>query len=68
LPGTNLTAREISVLKCVAEGDSNARIGVRLRITEHAVKARIKNILRKLLAQDRAHAVTIARQRGFIDS
>jgi DNA-binding NarL/FixJ family response regulator len=67
LPGTKLTTREISVLKCVAEGDSNARIGVRLRITEHAVKARIKKILLKLVAQDRAHAVTIARQRGFID-
>jgi DNA-binding NarL/FixJ family response regulator len=63
----NLTSREISVLKFVAEGDSNARIGLRLCITEHAVKARIKNILRKLNAQDRAHAVTIARRRGFID-
>jgi DNA-binding NarL/FixJ family response regulator len=67
LAGDQLTTREIDVLKLVAEGDSNARIGVRLSITEHAVKARIKKILQKLDAQDRAHAVTIARQRGFID-
>lgn len=66
-PGDRLTIREISVLKLVAEGDSNARIGIRLSITEHAVKARIKKILSKLRAQDRAHAVTIARERGFID-
>jgi len=65
--GERLTTREISVLKLVAEGDSNARIGLQLCVTEHAVKARIKQILQKLNAQDRAHAVTIARQRGFID-
>jgi DNA-binding NarL/FixJ family response regulator len=67
LVGEKLSIREISVLKFVAEGDSNARIGIRLSITEHAVKARIKKIFSKLCAQDRAHAVTIARQRGFID-
>jgi len=65
--GGRLSTREISVLKLVTEGDSNARVGARLCITEHAVKARIKKILQKLDAQDRAHAVTIARQRGFID-
>jgi DNA-binding NarL/FixJ family response regulator len=65
--GEELSAREINVLRFVAEGESNARIGVRLSITEHAVKARIKRILRKLDAQARAHAVAIARHRGFID-
>lgn len=67
LDGGTLTAREISVLKHVAEGDSNARIGIKLSVTEYAVKARIRTILHKLDAQDRTHAVTIARQRGFID-
>lgn len=67
LVGEKLSIREISVLKFVAEGDSNARIGIRLSLTEHAVKAKIKRIFHKLCAQDRAHAVTIARQRGFID-
>jgi DNA-binding NarL/FixJ family response regulator len=62
-----LSNREITALQLVAEGHSNAGIGTRLSITEHAVKARIKKILQKLGAQDRAHAVTIARRRGFID-
>jgi DNA-binding NarL/FixJ family response regulator len=62
-----LSTREIHVLELVAEGNSNARIGVRLSVTEHAVKARIRRILQKLAAQDRSHAVTIARRQGFID-
>lgn len=62
-----LSSREITALRLVAEGHSNAGIGSRLSITEHAVKARMKKILQKLSAQDRAHAVTIARRRGFID-
>jgi DNA-binding NarL/FixJ family response regulator len=68
-PGTDhqLSTREIKVLEFVAAGNSNARIGVRLSVTEHAVKARIRRILQKLAAQDRSHAVTIARRQGFID-
>ena len=62
-----LSIREISALKLVAQGNSNAHIGKRLSVTEHAVKARLKKILSKLGAQDRAQAVTIARERGFID-
>jgi DNA-binding NarL/FixJ family response regulator len=65
--GDRLSIREINALKLVAEGDSNAQIGDRLCITKHAVKARLKKILYKLRARDRAHAVTIARERGFID-
>jgi DNA-binding NarL/FixJ family response regulator len=65
--GEQLTTRELNALQLVAQGNSNARIGRKLSITEHAVKARLKKILNKLDAQDRAEAVTIARERGFID-
>jgi DNA-binding NarL/FixJ family response regulator len=62
-----LTPREISVLQLVAGGHINRDIGRKLNVSEEAVKARTKSIFAKLNARDRAHAVTIARQRGFID-
>jgi DNA-binding NarL/FixJ family response regulator len=62
-----LTSREISVVKLIAHGNPNRDIGRSLNVTEHAVKARIKNILSKLGAKDRAHAVTLVRDRGFLD-
>lgn len=63
----HLTTREISVLELVAQGNQNRDIGTRLNVSEHTVKARIKSILAKLGAKDRAHAVTLARERGFLD-
>lgn len=67
-PSTDqLTSREISVLKLVAQGNPNRDIGRSLKVSEHTVKARIKSILAKLGANDRAHAVTLARGRGFLD-
>jgi DNA-binding NarL/FixJ family response regulator len=62
-----LSWREISVLRMVAQGTRNADIGLALSITEQAVKARMRNVLLKLNANDRAHAVYIARARGFIN-
>jgi DNA-binding NarL/FixJ family response regulator len=62
-----LTNREIEVLKQVAEGNANKRIAVRLEISEETVKAHMKNILSKLNANDRTHAVTIALKRGIIE-
>ena len=67
LPQDQLTSREISVVKLVALGTPNRDIGVSLNVSEHTVKARIKSILGKLGANDRTHAVTIARDRGFLD-
>ncbi|MFP8836169.1 response regulator [Hydrogenophaga sp. XSHU_21] len=61
-----LSARELEVLRMVAAGCSNKVIGVRLGITEQTVKGHLKNILSKLSANDRTHAVTIAVQRGII--
>ena len=63
----SLSWREISVLRLVAQGKQNKDIGRALYVSEHAVKARLKNILAKLKANDRAHAVSIARTRGFLD-
>ncbi len=62
-----LTAREIDVLRIVAGGNSNKEIGARLSITEETVKGYVKNILAKLRANDRTHAVAIGLKRGIID-
>jgi DNA-binding CsgD family transcriptional regulator len=51
----------------VAEGNANKLIAVRLEISEETVKAHMKNILAKLNANDRTHAVTIALKRGIIE-
>ena len=61
-----LTAREIDVLRLVAEGNANKQIAGRLEISEETVKGHVKNILAKLRANDRTHAVTIGLKRGFI--
>lgn len=62
-----LTERETSILKLVAQGRSNRHIAKTLYISEDTVKARMKSIMRKLNADDRTHAVMIAIGRGFID-
>jgi DNA-binding NarL/FixJ family response regulator len=62
-----LTAREIEILRCVAEGNSNKLIAAALDISEGTVKAHMKSILPKLEASDRTHAVMIALRRGILD-
>jgi DNA-binding NarL/FixJ family response regulator len=62
-----LTERELQVLRQVAGGNSNRRAATHLGISEETVKAHMKNILGKLSANDRTHAVTIALKRGIID-
>jgi DNA-binding NarL/FixJ family response regulator len=61
-----LTAKELRVLELVASGLKNRQIGEALFISEETVKTRLKNILAKLGASDRTHAVTIATQRGIL--
>ena len=61
-----LTEREIDVLKLIAAGNGNKQIADRLSISEATVKSRVTNILSKLGANDRAHAVTIGLERGII--
>jgi len=61
-----LTAREIEVLRQIAEGNRNRDIGEKLFITEETVKVHIKHIMEKLGASDRTQAIAIAIRRGII--
>jgi DNA-binding NarL/FixJ family response regulator len=63
----SLTAREIEVLKLIAKGCSNKIVADRLQISEDTVKGHVGNILEKLKANDRTHAVTIALHRGYFE-
>jgi DNA-binding NarL/FixJ family response regulator len=62
-----LSPREVDVLRLIAGGNANKAIAGQLSITEETVKGHVKNILSKLAASDRTHAVTIALRRGIID-
>ena len=65
-PQVALTPREIEVLQHVAKGLGNKEIGVRLGTAAGTVKMHLQNILSKLGASDRTHAVTLAIRRGII--
>lgn len=62
-----LTPRELDVLRLIAAGNSNKRIADKLSIGEASVKSHVENLLSKLEANDRTHAVTIALKRGIIE-
>ena len=62
-----LSGREIEVLQLIAAGNSNKQIADVLSVAEATIKSRVTNILSKLGASDRAHAVTIAVRRGIIE-
>ena len=62
-----LTPREIDVLRLIAAGNANKEIADRLSIGEASVKSHVANILSKLGANDRTHAVTIGLKRGIIE-
>src|SRR6516165_6854931 len=66
LSDDSLTGREIEVLRLIASGNANKVIADKLCITEETVKGHVKNILSKLGANDRTHAVTIGLRRGII--
>jgi len=61
-----LTKRETEILTYVAEGNSNKEIARILTISEQTIKNHVSAILRKLNANDRAHAVTLALRGGWI--
>jgi DNA-binding NarL/FixJ family response regulator len=63
----DLTAREIEILRVVAAGNSNKAVASYFGLSEETVKGHMKNILAKLGANDRTHAVMIALKRGFLD-
>src|ERR1700693_271244 len=62
-----LSSREIEVLRLISGGNANKEIAAQLSITEETVKGHVKNILAKLAANARTHAVTIGLKRGIID-
>ena len=62
-----LTPRELDVLRLIADGNANKEIAARLSVSEETIKSRVKNILDKLGANDRTHAVTIAVKRGIVE-
>jgi DNA-binding NarL/FixJ family response regulator len=66
LADDDLTPREIDVLRLIAAGNANKQIADQLSIGEATVKSHVTNILSKLGANDRAHAITIGLKRGII--
>ena len=62
----DLTPRELQVLQLIRDGSKNKQIADQLSISENTVNFHIKNIVDKLGANDRTHAVTIAVRRGLL--
>jgi DNA-binding NarL/FixJ family response regulator len=62
-----LSSRELDVLRLIATGNANKEIAGQLAIAEDTVKSHVTNILAKLGANDRTHAVTIGLKRGIIE-
>ena len=62
-----LTSRELDVLRLIRDGQRNKQIADQLFIAETTVNFHIKNLVDKLQANDRAHAVAIAIRRGLLD-
>ncbi len=61
-----LTPREVEILDCVAQGNSNKEIARILSISDQTVKNHITSILRKLAVNDRTQAVIYALRHGWI--
>ncbi len=61
-----LSNREVEVLRLVAKGKANKEIAAQLSLSSDTVKTHITHLMRKLGAADRAHAVTLAIEQGFL--
>jgi DNA-binding NarL/FixJ family response regulator len=66
IPRSELTTRELEVLKLIVKGMSNREIAATLFITEGTVKIHVNNLLGKLGVSDRTKAATTALQRGIV--
>jgi two-component system NarL family response regulator len=66
MSSSELTGRELEVLRQIVDGKSNKEIGNVLNISEATVKSHINNILSKLGVSDRTQAATTALQRGIV--
>ena len=62
----HLTVRELEVLRLIRDGQRNKQIADHLCIAETTVNFHIKNLIEKLQANDRTHAVTLALRRGLL--
>jgi DNA-binding NarL/FixJ family response regulator len=62
----DLTVRELEVLRLIRDGYRNKQIADQLAIAETTVNFHVKNLVAKLQARDRTHAVTIALRRGLL--
>ena len=62
----DLTVRELEVLRLIRDGFRNKQIADQLSIAETTVNFHIKNLMEKLQAKDRTHAVTLAIRRGLL--
>ena len=62
-----LSPREEAILRLLTEGLTNAGIAARLHLSEGTVKNYVSEILSKLQANDRTHAVVLAIRRGLLD-
>jgi DNA-binding NarL/FixJ family response regulator len=61
-----LSNREVEVLRLVAKGKANKEIAGELSLSGDTIKTHITHLMRKLGAADRAHAVTLAIEQGFL--
>jgi two-component system NarL family response regulator len=66
LAGNELTGHEVQILQLVAWGYRNWQMAEQLSMAGETVRMHLKNILWKLGARDRTHAVTIAVTRGVL--
>ena len=66
IPGSELTTRELEVLRLLAKGLSNREVGQQLGISENTVRIHVSRILDKLGAADRTQAVLLALERGLV--
>jgi DNA-binding NarL/FixJ family response regulator len=62
-----LSPAEVRILHLISAGNTNKEIAAKLSATEDAIKGQVRNILAKLGANDRTHAVTIALKRGIME-
>ncbi len=65
-PLSDLTNREMEILKLIADGSSNSEIATKLVISMHTVKGHVSNILSKLHLADRTKAAVYAWQKGVV--